>query len=44
MFIIEYKQENENYFGGRELFKAEYVTAESYSYTNTNKKRQEPVG
>lgn len=37
MFIIVYKQENGNYFGGKELFKAEYATAESY--TNGDKTR-----
>lgn len=42
--FIAYKWENGNYFGGKELFKAEYATAESYSYTNRNKKRQEAVG
>lgn len=28
MFIIACKQENGNYFGGKELFKAEYATPE----------------
>lgn len=37
MFIIAYKQENGNYFGGKELFKAEYAIAESY--TNGDKTR-----
>lgn len=40
--FIAYKQENGNYFGGKELFKAEYAPAESY--TNNNKKRQEAIG
>lgn len=44
MFIITYKQANGNYFGGKELFNIEHVTAGSYNYTNPNKKREEAVG
>lgn len=44
MFSYPISKKTENYFGGKELLKAEYATAESYSYTNRNKKGQEAVG